>query len=236
VDARGRAQERAPWWDVEFKISVPTPDAACVKHAVLITLVALAAPAFAGCGGGSGGAGSSAPASTAALRDVLPPTSLVLRSPDVGSGYVVEPSDTRHVTLASELQHESVKARAADRHAYIAGYIIEYVRPGVAVLSEALTYRKAGAARIVSTDRAAVSYLSRALHGRVARAPRAAPGQARIMIEGTLRGLPVYVYGWQRGRVLEVVTLFGPHASKARLMALARKQDMRLTHPTFGDA
>lgn len=73
----------------------------------------------------------------------------------------------------------------------IAGYIIEYVRPGVAgVMSEALTYRKPGAARIVSTDRAAMSYLSRVLHGRVARAPRAAPGQARIMIEGTLRGLP----------------------------------------------
>jgi hypothetical protein len=208
-----------------------------VKHTVLIVLVALAVPAFAGCGGGSGGAGSSAPASTAAPQDVLPPTSLVLRSPDVGSGYVVEPSDTRHVTLASELQHESVKARAADRRAYIAGYIIAYVRPGVAgVLSEALTYRKPGAARIVSTDRAAMSYFSRALHGHVARAPRAAPGQARIMIEGTLRGLPVYVYGWQRGRVLEVVTMFGPHASKARLMALARRQDMRLTHPTFGDA
>jgi hypothetical protein len=41
---------------------------------------------------------------------------------------------------------------------------------------------------------------------------------------------------WQRGRVLEVVTLFGPHVSKARLMALAKRQDTRLTHPTFGDA
>lgn len=46
----------------------------------------------------------------------------------------------------------------------------------------------------------------------------------------------MYVYGWQRGRVLEVVTLFGTHVSSARLMALARTQDMRLTHPTFGPA
>jgi hypothetical protein len=208
-----------------------------VKHTALIVLVGLAVAALAACGGGSTGAGSSAPARTAAPPSVLPPTSLVLRSSDVGSGYVVEPSDTRRLTLAVELQHESVKARAADRRAYIAGYTIEYVRPGVAgVLSEALTYRKPDAARIVSTDRAAVSYLLRALHGHVARAPRAAPGQPRIMIEGRLRGLPVYVYGWQRGRVLDVVTLFGPHVSKARLMALAKKQDTRLIHPTFGDA
>lgn len=208
-----------------------------MKHTVLIVLVGLAVPALAACGAGSSGAGSSAPARTAAPPSVLPPTSLVLRSSDVGSGYVVEPSDTQRLTLATELQHESVKARSADRRAYIAGYTIEYVRPGVAgVLSEALTYRKPGAARIVSTDRTAMSYLLRALDGHVTRAPRAAPGQPRIMVEGTLRGLPVYVYGWQRGRVLDVVTLFGPHVSKARLMALARKQDTRLTHPTFGDA
>jgi hypothetical protein len=56
------------------------------------------------------------------------------------------------------------------------------------------------------------------------------------MIEGTLRGLPVYVYGWQHGRVLEVVTVFGHGVSRDQLVRLALKQDRRLTHPTFGDA
>jgi hypothetical protein len=209
-----------------------------MKHHRLIALLALLVPALAACGGSSHAGGSSAPKpKTDQQLALLPPTVLVLHNPDVGQGYVVDPTATKHVPLSEELQHESLAARRADRHGYIAGYTIEYVRPGHdAVLSEALTYRDARSARAVSTDGAAAAYMRRALHAHPIRIPKGAPGSPRLMMHGAVQGAPLLLYGWQHGRVLDVITVFGDRTSQARLMKLARRQDRRLTHPTFGDA
>jgi hypothetical protein len=209
-----------------------------MRHHRLVVLLALLVPALAACGSSGHAASELAPKPKTAQRlGLLPPTMLVLHSADVGQGYVVDPSATKHVPLSEELQHESLAARRADRHGYVAGYTIEYVRPGHdAVLSEALTYRDARSARAVSTDRAAAAYMRRALQAHPMRIPKGAPGSPRLMMHGTVQGAPLLLYGWQRGRVLDVITVFGDRTSQARLMKLARRQDHRLTHPTFGDA
>jgi hypothetical protein len=208
-----------------------------VKRTGLLALVALAIPTLAACGGGTAATSATGHAHKAAVaaRRAPRPTALVLRSADIGSGYLVEPSGTRRITLAVEMQHESRKAKAADRHGFVGGYSAEYVLPGKAgVLSEAVTYRDATAARIVSTDRQGLEYAVHGIHGHLIKAPRAAPGQPRVMMRGTVKGLPVISYGWQQGSVLEIVTVFGNHVTQAQVMALAKKQDARLTHPTFG--
>lgn len=209
-----------------------------MQRLALAALAILAVPALAACGGGSaaGQAGSSAPAKTAVGRStLLRPDALVLRSSDIGGGFLVEPAQTKPETLAEELQHESAKARAADRRAFLGGYTATYVKPGqTGVVSEAVTYRDAASARIVSTDRVGLAYGTRSMHGHPLRAPGSAPGQPRFMIAGSVKTLPLYAYGWQHGTALEVVAIFGRHVSVPQLMALARKQDDRLTHPTFG--
>jgi hypothetical protein len=201
-------------------------------------LVGLLTLALAGCGGGSASsqAGSDGPAKTTVARSApLRPTQLVLRGDDVGAGFLVDPAGTKHTTLAQELEHESAKARAADQRAFVGGYTATFVKPGQAgVVSEAITYRDAASARVVSTDRIGLTYAIRNMHGHRLRVPRSAPGQPRLMVAGTAKGLRLYTYAWQHGAVLELVALFGRHVSVSQLMALARRQDARLTHPTFG--
>lgn len=205
------------------------------QRTALAALVALTVPALAACGAGSG-AGSSHPARPVADRStLLRPATLVLQAGDVGASYLVVPAATERGTLRKELEHESARARTADRKAWIGGYTATYVRGGATgVISEAMTYRNAAAARIVSTDRTGLAYGIRSLHGRRLRTPRSAPGTPRFMLAGTVNGVRLYMYGWQRGSVLEDVGVFGRHISVARLMRLARRQDLRLTHPTFG--
>ena len=224
--------------DMALKLRPPPADGGHMRHYRLVALLAFLVPALAACGSSGHAAGSSPSApKTDQQVGMLPPTVLVLHTADVGQGYVVDPSATKHESLSQELQHESLAARRADRHGYLAGYTIEYVRPGHdAVLSEALTYRDARSARAVSTDRAAAAYMRRALHAHPIRIPKGAPGSPRLMMHGTVQGAPLLLYGWQHGRVLDVITVFGDRTSQARLMKLAQRQDHRLTHPTFGDA
>ncbi len=202
----------------------------------MLALVALSVPALAACGASGAGSQSSNPAKPVAAHPSLPrPTALVLRAQDIGAGFLVDPSETRRVTLTKELEHESARAEAADRHAFLGGYTATYVHPGDAgVISQVITYRDTASARIVSTDHAGLTYGIHSLGAHRIKAPRSAPGQPRFMIAGTVKGLQLYAYGWQQGTALEMVTLFGRHATVAQLMRLARTQDLRLTHPTFG--
>jgi hypothetical protein len=182
-----------------------------MRHHRLVALLAFLVPALAACGSSGHAAGSSPSApKTDQQVGMLPPTVLVLHTADVGQGYVVDPSATKHESLSQELQHESLAARRADRHGR--------------------------SARAVSTDRAAAAYMRRALHAHPIRIPKGAPGSPRLMMHGTVQGAPLLLYGWQHGRVLDVITVFGDRTSQARLMKLAQRQDHRLTHPTFGDA
>jgi hypothetical protein len=206
-----------------------------MRTAHLLALLALSVPALAACGA-SGGSQSSNPARQVAAHSTLPrPTALVLRAQDIGPGYLVDPNDTRRNTLAIELQHESAKARAADRRSFAGGYTATYIQPGIGgVISDAIVYRDEAAARIVSTDRIGIAHATHGLKAHPIKAPRSAPGTPRFTFAGTTHGMPMYGYGWQQGNVLEFIVIFGRHATVAQLMRLARTQDLRLTHPTFG--
>jgi hypothetical protein len=187
-----------------------------------IALLALAAALAAGCG--------SAGTKPAAEAPPLPsPHLLVLHASDLGPGYLPQASATKPITLAHELLHESAAARAADRRAYLAGYSAGFARPAqVGIVSEAMTYRDAAAARIVIGDARATARITRRLHAHTIAVPPGAPGTPRLMLEGTLGGLPAYAYGWQRGAALELIAVFGRHVTLSRLVALARTQDARL--------
>jgi hypothetical protein len=210
-----------------------------LQRAALAAIVVLAVPALAACGGGSS-AGSAPPAAAkhtpAADRlGLRRPAALVLRARDIGTGYLVETGETKRLTLAQELQHESAAARRADRRAWVGGYVAVYVWPGHAgAISQALVYRDAVSARITSTDRVGLSHGIRDMHGHSIKVPRSAPGKPRLMVAGSVKGLPLLTYGWQEGSVIELVAVFGKHVTVAQLMKLARTQDLRLTHPTFG--
>jgi hypothetical protein len=192
-----------------------------MKRTAPIAVLALAAALAAGCG-------SARPAARSAP---LPsPKSLVLHASDLGPGYIPQAGATRPITLAHELLHESAAARAADRRAYVAGYSAGFARPAqVGIVSEAMTYRDAAAARIVIGDAVATAHIRRQLHAHTIAVPPGAPGTPRLMLEGTFEGLPAYAYGWQRGAALELIAVFGRHVTLSRLVALARTQDARLT-------
>ena len=195
-----------------------------MKRPFPIALLALAAALATGCG-----SAGTRPAAEAAPP--LPsPKLLVLHASDLGPGYVPQVSATKPITLAHELLHESAAARAADRRAYLAGYSAGFARPAhVGIVSEAMTYRDAAAARIVIGDARATARITRRLHAHTIAVPPGAPGTPRLMLEGTLGGLPAYAYGWQRGAALELIAVFGRHVTLSRLVALARTQDARLT-------
>jgi hypothetical protein len=188
-----------------------------------VALLALAGLA-AGCG----------TATPAAQAPNLPePAALVLHASDLGPGYVRQAGATRPITLARELLHESAAARAADRRAYVAGYSAGFARPArVGIVSQAMTYRDAGAARIAIGDRRAIAQLTRQQHTHAIAAPPGAPGTPRLVLAGTLDSLPAYAYGWQRGAALELIAVFGRHVTLSRVGALARLQDARLTRAT----
>jgi hypothetical protein len=193
-----------------------------VKRLAPVALLALAA-LVAGCGSGAAERAAQAP-------DLPDPATLVLHASDLGPGYVSQASATKPITLAHELLHESPAARAADRRAYVAGYSAGFARPArIGIVSQVMTYRDAGAARIVIGDAQAVAHLTRQLHAHAVAVPPGAPGTPRLMLAGTLEGLPAYAYGWQRGAALEIIAVFGRHVTLARVIALARAQDARLT-------
>ncbi len=188
-----------------------------------LALLALAA-LLAGCGSGAGG-----PAATGA-RQLPRPRTLVLHAADLGPGYVPQASATKPITLAHELRNESARAQDADVHSYVAGYSAGFARPGqVGIVSQVLLYRDARAARIVIGDAQAVAHITRQLHAHAVAAPPGAPGTPRLILAGTLDGLPAYAYGWQHGTALGLVAVFGRHVPLARVLALARAQDARLT-------
>ena len=188
-----------------------------------IALLALAAALAAGCG-----SAGTRPAAKAAPP--LPsPKLLVLHASDLGPGYLPQAGATKPITLAHELLHESAAARAADRRAYLAGYSAGFARPAqVGIVSEVMTYRDAAAARIVIGDPVGTAHITRQLHAHAIAVPPGAPGTPRLMLEGTLEGLPAYAYGWQRGGALELIAVFGRDVTLSRMLALARTQDARL--------
>jgi hypothetical protein len=210
-------------WHRIFKPGAIGADGERVTRPFPIALLALAAALAAGCG--------SAGTKPAAEAPPLPsPHLLVLHASDLGPGYLPQASATKPITLAHELLHESAAARAADRRAYLAGYSAGFARPAqVGIVSEAMTYRDAAAARIVIGDARATARITRRLHAHTIAVPPGAPGTPRLMLEGTLGGLPAYAYGWQRGAALELIAVFGRHVTLSRLVALARTQDARLT-------
>ena len=195
-----------------------------MKRPFPIALLALAAALAAGCGG------AGAKPAAAAPPPLPSPKLLVLHASDLGPGYLPQAGATKPITLAHELLHESAAARAADRRAYLAGYSAGFARPAqVGIVSEAMTYRDATDARIVIGDAEATAHITRQLHAHTIAVPPGAPGTPRLMLEGTLAGLPAYAYGWQRGGALELIAVFGRQVTLSRLVALARTQDARLT-------
>jgi hypothetical protein len=197
---------------------------------VLIAVVLMSA--LTGCGANSGASGSAGSRSDPAGAQTLPnPAALVLHQLDLGSGFAPIPNYARAETLDRELQHESPRARAADRRSFIAGYYAGFAKAGqMGVLSEALTYRSAADAATVSTDAQATAYGKAQLKAHLIPTPAGAPGEARFVMAGTLQGLPAYMYGWQHGAVLESVVIFGHHLTPAGLMVLAQKQDALLVN------
>jgi hypothetical protein len=194
-----------------------------VKRLAAIAVLALAT-LLVGCGVGR----PRPPAKPA--REVPDPAALVLHASDLGPGYIRQASATRPITLAHELLHESAAARAADRRAYLSGYSAGFARPArMGIVSQAMTYRDAAAARIVIGDDQAVAHITRQLHAHAIAVPPGAPSTPRLMLAGSLEGLPAYAYGWQRGAALELIAVFGRHVTLAHVIALARAQDARLT-------
>jgi hypothetical protein len=186
----------------------------------LLVLVAL----LAGCGGGGG-----SPAATVAPH-IPSPKGLVLHAADLGPGFVPQAGGTTPITLARELENESARAQDADLRSYVAGYSAAFARPGrVGVVSQVMLYRDARAARIVIGDARAVAHITHQLHAHAVAAPPGAPGTPRLVLAGTLDGLPAYAYGWQHGTALELVAVLGRHVTLARVITLARAQDARLT-------
>jgi hypothetical protein len=91
------------------------------------------------------------------------------------------------------------------------------------------------AATLASIDRAWHRDLLRVTRGRIQKLPANAPGRNRALVRGQLQSLETIDYMWQHGRVILSVNLTGkPGALRLPLlMALARRQDAKVSHAGF---
>jgi hypothetical protein len=188
------------------------------------------------CGGA--GSSSSVPSSAqAAAKPVAAPAaSLVLHLPDLESGYIAIPKDTKAIPLSQELQGDRAATRAVERADYRDGYQALYgdsQSPTSGVLTEALTYKTIASATTVYADTTGFDKMVVQLHGHRIAAPAAAPGTGPILVSGTIpvKGLsePAYVLAWRHTSVINVLLAWGPDASPTRVVTLANRQDGHIT-------
>jgi len=183
----------------------------------------------AGCGGTSQAQQTSSlpPASTGtALRDVSP--QVVLQTSDVALGFTQVAN--KPISLAQELQHESSRAKAADRHSYLGGVEATYTNGVVIVESTASTYRTAKDAHLVLTDHVGLHRGLTELHGHLIHVPRGAPGQDGLLIAGHVTSsghhrIPLLAYGWREGRALCLLAVAGQSGVASQLGELSRIED-----------
>ena len=183
----------------------------------------------AGCGGTSQAqqqTSSPPQASTGtALRDVSP--QVVLQTSDVALGFTQVAN--KPISLAQELQHESSRAKAADRHSYLGGVEATYTNGVVIVESTASTYRTAKDAHLVLTDHVGLHRGLTELHGHLIHVPRGAPGQDGLLIAGHVTSsghrIPLLAYGWREGRALCLLAVAGQSGVASQLGELSRIED-----------
>ena len=183
----------------------------------------------AGCGGTSQAqqqTSSLPPASTGtALRAVSP--QVVLQTSDVALGFTQVAN--KPISLAQELQHESSRAKAADRHSYLGGVEATYTNGVVIVESTASTYRTAKDAHLVLTDHVGLHRGLTELHGHLIHVPRGAPGQDGLLIAGHVTSsghrIPLLAYCWREGRALCLLAVAGQSGVASQLGELSRIED-----------
>jgi hypothetical protein len=87
--------------------------------------------------------------------------------------------------------------------------------------------------KTVMADLTPIHRLLRAWRAVPCTLPPAAPGAHRQLFYGLDNddgvAVAAYLYMWRHGTVLNELFVFGRHASVARVVALARKQDRRQT-------
>ncbi len=200
-------------------------------------LALLALPLLAGCGSAAAGvqAGSSTPPATTQQAPTPDPADLVLMPKDTGPSYLVIAKQTKPVPLAVELKHEGPAAIAADRRSYLGGYRSELAQANVSVIvSTASVYRNAADATIAGADPPSLQKFLQQIRGHVTAVPANAPGTHRIALVGSIPlkhggSFPVAVLRWQHGRVLELTALFAADVSPAKVAALAKIQDAKVS-------
>lgn len=166
--------------------------------------------------GGSGGA---------MLRDMS--RQVVLQTSDVALGFTQVAN--KPIPLSQELQHESSRAKAADRRSYLGGVEATYTNGVIVVESTAATYRSAKDAHLVLTDPVGLHRGLSELHGHLIHVPRGAPGQDGLLIAGHVtssgRRIPLLAYGWREGRALCLLAVAGQSGVASQLGELSRIED-----------
>lgn len=191
----------------------------------------------AGCGSASGSASPPTSSQTQANPVTAPAASLVLHLPDLESGYIAVPKDTKAIPLSQELQGDRPATRAVERADYRDGYQALYgnsASPTSGVLTEALTYKTIASATTVYSDTTGFDKMVAQLHGHRISAPASAPGTGPILVSGTIpvqgSSEPAYVLAWRHTSVINVLMAWGPDASPTRVVTLANRQDGHITN------
>jgi hypothetical protein len=159
---------------------------------------------------------------------------LVLHVTDVGYGYLHDPR-SGPISLRQELKTDARPAsKAADHAGYLGGQRVLFVNSAKDVVMDvALLYKPGPYMTKVRADLTPIHRLLGAWGALPCALPAAAPGVHRQMFYGLDNedgvAVPAYLYLWRHGTVLNELFLFGRHASVARVVTLAEKQDHRQT-------
>jgi len=156
---------------------------------------------------------------------------VVLQRADVALGFTQIAN--KPIPLSQELQHESGRAKAADRRSYLGGVEATYTNGVVVVESTASTYKTARDAHLVLTDPVGLQRGLTELHGHLIHVPRGAPGQDGLLIAGHVissgHRIPLLAYGWREGRALCLLAVAGQSGVASQLGELSRIEDQHAT-------
>ncbi len=199
-----------------------------MRHAATTIALAATAIATAACGhSGSASTSSSGPPPAPQLQS----SGLVLQRSDVGAGFAVVPAQTRVASLADTSKGDPQGIRLLEQQNYLNAYQTLFATPRAeGVQSSVIVYRSTAATQVII--RAWRREVPKQLSGVRSVVSLRSPGADSFLVRGVTREhrklVPVYAVEWMQGAVIGTVTVFGPGATQAHTLALARIQAARI--------